>query len=394
MINIGDMKIGDAEKNCIMEILSSGRISEWKKVKEFEHRWAEFIGTKHATVVNSGTSALIAGLTALKYSNYIEKEQTKILTTPLTYIATSNAIVTSGFEPVYVDVDSKTFGITPENIKEHLEQANDLSEYALILPVHLMGYPCDMNRINKIAHKHGINTFEDSAQAHGSTYEGKKTGSMSLMSIFSFYMAHNIQVGEMGVINTNDNELSNLIRSIKANGRMCTCDVCTRSAGKCPYSSSDFDPKFTHSVVGYNFKTMEFQAGIGILQLERFDENYNIRNFNVKYLNEGLECVSDKLQLPIHSKNVSYLGYPMIIKDRSINRHELQKKLESKGIETRPMFGSIPTQQPSFKHLKKQYNKKLPNADNIGKNGIYIGCHQYITKNELDYIVKTIKEVV
>lgn len=394
MINIGDFRIGDAEKNIIMEILNSGRITEWNKVREFEHKWAEFIGTQYSIAVNSGTSALIAGLTALKYSSYIKNNQTKILTTPLTYVATSNAIVAAGFEPIYVEVDQETFGITPDAIKKHLEQADEIDDYALILPVHLMGYPCDMNEINRIAGKYRIHTFEDSAQAHGSTYEGKKTGSMSLMSTFSFYVAHNIQCGEMGAINTNSIELSKLIRSIKSNGRLCTCEVCTRNKGKCPYSSSNFDPRFTHNLIGYNFKTMEFPAGMGILQLDQFNENFKIRNFNVKYLNKGLDCVSDKLQLPLYSQEVSYLGYPIIIKDRGINRNELQKKLEKKGIETRPLFGSIPTQQPAFKHLKKQYNNKLPNADYIGKNGFYVGCHQYITQDELDYMIKTIKEVV
>jgi CDP-6-deoxy-D-xylo-4-hexulose-3-dehydrase len=394
MISTGDFKIGNAEKTAIMDVLDSGRISEWRKVKEFENEWAKFVGTNYAITTNSGTSALVAGLTALKLSDHINEWQTKILTTPITYIATSNAIVTSGFEPVYVDVDSETFGITPDAIETHLEQVDDLSKYALILPVHLMGYPCDMDRINKIARKYGIRTFEDSAQAHGSTYKGQKTGSMSLMSTFSFYIAHNIQVGEMGAVNTNDEELAKLVRSIKANGRVCTCDVCNRNIGKCPYSHAEFDPKFTHINIGYNFKTMEFQAAIGLLQLKQFDENYRIRSHNVKYLNEGLECVSDRLQLPVYSDEVSYLGYPMIIKDKSIKRSELQSKLEERGIETRPMYGSIPTQQLSFKHLKEQYQTKLPNADNIGANGMFIGCHQYITQEELDYIIKTIEEVV
>lgn len=394
MINTGDFKIGEDEKKCIMNVLDSGRISEWERVKEFERKWAEFVGTKYAVAVNSGTSALVAGLTALKYSSHINKNQTKVITTPLTYIATSNAIVTSGFEPVYVDVDSETFGITPDAIATHLEQVDDICEYALILPVHLMGYPCDMDEINKIARKYGINTFEDSAQAHGSIYKGQKTGSMSLMSIFSFYIAHNIQVGEMGAVNTNDRELAKLIRSIKANGRVCTCEVCTRSSGVCPYLYAEFDPKFTHNYIGYNFKTMEFQAAIGLLQLSQFKENYRIRNDNVKYLNNGLKSVADKLQLPVYSEDVSYLGYPLIIKDKDIKRKELQLILEKNGIETRPMYGSIPSQQPSFEHLKEQYKDKLPNANNIGENGIFIGCHQYVVQSDLDYMIKTIKEVL
>jgi len=394
MINIGDFKIGNEEKECIMNILNSGRISEGKVVKQFEHEWAKFVGTDYAIAVNSGTSALITGLTALKYSGIVNSTQTKIITTPITYIATSNAIVHAGFEPVYVDIDSETFCITPDAIKAHLEQVDDTSKYALILPVHLMGYPCDMDGINKVAKEYGIHTFEDSAQAHGTIYKGHKTGSMSLMSIFSFYIAHNIQAGEMGTVNTNDAQLANLFRSIKTNGRMCTCNVCTRGEGKCPYTSSSFDPKFTHKYIGYNFKPMEFQAGLGLIQLKHFDNNFQIRNANVEYLNKGLGGLSDKLQLPLFSKNVSYLGYPIIIKDANINRHELQTRLENEGIETRPVFGSIPTQQPAFDYLKSEYKGKLPVADWVGSNGFYIGCHQYLVRDDLDFIIDTIKDVM
>jgi len=149
-IRVGDFKIGEEEKRAINEVLDSGRISEGQKVREFEREWAKFIGTNHAVAVSSGTSALIAGLTALKFHKDLNiKPNTKVITTPLTYIATSNAIVLSGFEPVYIDIDKETFGITLENIKAYLEEIDDPTEYSIILPVHLMGYPCDMDKINK-----------------------------------------------------------------------------------------------------------------------------------------------------------------------------------------------------------------------------------------------------
>lgn len=397
-INVGDFKIGGREKDIIMEVLNSGRISEGTKVRQFEIEWAKFVGTKYAVAVNSGTSALIAGLVALKHLHFKNGIQKKIITTPLTYVATSNAIVTSGFEPIYVDVDEETFGITPESIKSHLEQIDDISEYALVLPVHLMGYSCDMNEINKIAHKYGLETFEDSAQAHGTIYNGKRTGSLSLVSSFSFYVAHNIQVGEMGAITTDNLEIAKLIKSIKANGRVCNCPVCYRSEGNCPNittnDNNDFDPRFTHNIIGYNFKTMEFQAALGLTQLEQIDYILKRRNYNVKYLNEGLEDLSDKLQLPIHSKDISYLAYPIVIKDERVTRKNLRMKLEQNGIETRPLFGCIPTQQPSYAHLNKQYKDKLPNADYIGKNAFYIGCHQYLEQDDLDYIIAKMKEVL
>lgn len=399
-IQVGDFRIGDEEKKAVNEVLDSGRISEGKKVREFEIEFAKFVGTKYSILLSSGTSALIAGLTALKYhKNYRFQDHQKIITAPITYIATSNAIVLSGFEPVYVDVDPETFCITPDNIKVCLEESDDPSMFSLILPVHLMGYTCDMDKINKIAKKYGMETFEDSAQAHGSVYKGKKTGSLSLLSDFSFYIAHNVQAGEMGAVTTNDSEIIRLIRKIKSNGRMCDCPVCTRNTTFCPKIEAnknvDFDPRFTHDIIGYNFKTMEFQAAIGLTQLKRIDWIIKKRRENVKYLNERLEKFSDILQLPKFSKNVSYLAYPLIIKKpMKINRKKVHYLLEKSGIEARYLFGCIPTQQPAYKFLKKKYEGKLPAAENIGRNGLYVGCHQYLTQENLDYMVSVFEDIL
>lgn len=400
-INVGDFKIGDDEKKAINSVLISGRISEGEKVRKFENEWARYIGTKYAITLNSGTSALISALTAIKYHKDLNiKSNTKIITTPLTYIATSNAIVLSSFEPVYVDIDKETFGITPENIKAHLEQIDDPTEYSIILPVHLMGYPCDMDAINKIAKEYGLITFEDSAQAHGSLYNGKKTGSLSLMSAFSFYIAHNIQAGELGAVVTNDYEIIRLIRKIKANGRMCDCSICTRNTTGCLKmkhykGNDDFEPRFTHDIIGYNFKTMEFQAALALTQLKKVEWITKKRRYNIKYLNGGLEKLSSILQLPKYDKNVSYLAYPIVIKNLDkISRKKLRYELEKKGIETRSLFSCIPTRQPAYNYLKNEYEGKLPNAEYVSSHGFYIGCHQYLSQEDLDYIIRQFNDIL
>lgn len=399
-IQIGDFRINQEERKAIEEVLNSGRVSEGKKVREFEEEFAKFVGTKQAVVFNSGTSALIAGLTALQYhQDFRITPSKKVVTTPITYIATINAIIRSGLNPVYVDVDRETFVITPESIKSHLEKAENILDYSLIMPVHLMGFPCDMDEINKIARKYGLQVFEDSAQALGTIYKGKKTGSLSLLAGFSFYIAHNIQVGEMGALSTDDEKIVRLCRKIKANGRMCDCSICTRTIGVCQKmrgndSEEDLDPRFTHELVGYNFKTTEFQAALGMVQLKRIDWIIERRRENVKYLNESLEKYSDILQLPKYMPNVSYLGYPIVIKTPDkISRKKLRAELEKRGIETRPLFGCIPIHQPAFTFLKEEYEGKLPNAEYIGRNAFYIGCHQYLTTEDLDYIISAFKEI-
>lgn len=399
MIRVGEFKLGEEEKKAINEVLESGRISEGPKVREFENKFAEYVGTKYSVAVSSGTAALITGFEAIKVKFRIKPKQ-KVLTTPLTYISTSNAVVLTGFEPIYVDVDKDTFCITPENIRACLEAADDVSQYSVILPVHLMGYSSDMREINAIAKDFNLIVFEDSAQAHGTMYGGKKTGSLSLLADFSFYIAHNIQAGELGAITTDDREIYALSKKIKANGRACDCDICKRSEGKCPKlklhkGTDDFDPRFTHELIGYNFKTMEFQAALAIVQLNKADWIKKRRGENVKFLNDVLSQYSDMLQLPKFDQMVSYLAYPIIIKQpEKLSRHKVRMALEELGIETRPLFGCIPTQQPAYSYLKNLYINKLPIAEYVGRNGFYIGCHQYLSDDDLNYVVDSFKKIL
>lgn len=384
-INIGGFKITPKMKKNINKILNSGRITEYKNVRLFEKNWARYIGTKESIAVNSGTSALIAGLEALKVK-YPEIIGTEVITTPLTYIATINALVITGFNPIFIDIDPIIFGILPEQIEENINHKT-----SMILPVHLMGYPCDMNEINQISVENDLLVLEDACQAHGSIYNGKKVGSLSDLSVFSFYIAHNIQCGQLGAVNTDDKDLEGIIRSIKSNGRMCSCSICHRTEGKCPFKESDFDPRFTHNFIGYNFKTQEIEASIGLEQLKEVEDIRLKRLENVKLLNELLQGFSDILQLPKYLWYVSYLGYPIIVKKGNVVkiRHELEKR----GVETRPLFGCT-IDQPSFSYLKEQYHNQLKNAKFIGRNGFYIGCHQYLENEDLEYIYKQFKEIL
>jgi CDP-6-deoxy-D-xylo-4-hexulose-3-dehydrase len=400
-VPVGDFKLLDEERDAIIEVLEKGRISEWRKVREFEQLFARYIGVKHCLAVSSGTSALILGLLALKYDGRFPrfKDGARIITSPVTYIATSNAIVLTNMEPVYVDIDKRTFKLIPEAIENLiLEEGPD--SFAGILPVHLMGYPNDMDKINEIAGKYDLAVFEDSSQAHGTVYRGKRAGSLGLMASFSFFIAHNIQAGEMGCVTTRDTGLFRLMTQLKANGRLCDCRVCTRPEGKCPKlgkneGEDDFDPRFTHQYISYNFKTMEFPATLGICQLRKADWIFARRLENVRYLNERLAKYDNLFYLPPYDENVSYLAYPIVIKEGAgFSRFWVRDKLREKRIESRPLYGCIPTQQPAYAYLKSKYQGKLPVADYVGGRGFYIGCHQYLTRDDLDYTCQAFEEIL
>jgi len=398
-ISVGWLEIGEKERKNINEVLDSGRISEGVKTYEFEKKWSKYIGTRYCVATSSGTAALITVLTAFKYLYKLENRP-KVITSPLAYIADANAIILSGFEPVFVDIDPHTFCITSEEIETHLKRANDAAQYSIILPVDLMGYSIELKKIKEIAQKYNLIVLEDAAEAHGTTHNGKKCGSDADAGIFSFYIAHNIQAGEMGAITTNNHEIYRLCKKIKTNGRSCECKICTREKGICPLLQSykgkdDFDPRFVHDLIGYNFKTMEFQPAIALIQLEKIDEIIKKRQENVKDLNEGLKDFSQLFQLPLYDEKVSYLAYPLVIKrPELISRKKLRYELEKKRVETRPLFGCIPTQQPAYSHLKFLYKDKLPNAEYVGRNGFYIGCHQYLNKEDIDYIISTFRKIM
>ena len=399
-VPVGDFRIEVDEKKAIEDVINGGRISEWKKVKEFEKKFSDYIGTKYCLAVSSGTSALVIGLLALLYDDRFPKAKkgAKIITSPITYVSTVNAIILAGFEPVFVDIDKRTFKLNVEQVENVISESPD--EFAGILPVHLMGYPNDMDNINEIAEKYSLFVFEDSAQAHGTLYKGKKAGSLGLLSDFSFYIAHNIQAGEMGCVTTDDVQLYRLMKQLKSNGRLCNCEICTRNEGVCPgavkYSElGDYDPRFTFEYVSYNFKTIEFTAALAVSQVEKADDIFQRRQDNVLYLNEKLKKFEDLLYLPPFDENVSYLAYPIILKENSqIDRKWIRDELEKRGIENRPLFGCLPTQQPVYSHLKDRYQDILPVANYVGENAFYIGCHQYLEKEDLDYIVEVFEAIL
>ena len=370
MVRLGDYFTTQEDRDLVLKILKSNRLSEGKYVREFEEKWADFCGTKYAVLTNSGTSALVCALEVLKGYH----TGRRVLTTPLTFIATINAIVLAGYEPLFSDVNKETFVIEP------------CIGADIFLPVHLYGYPVDMKSFN---YKYMI---EDAAEAHGTLYEGKKVGSIGLMGCFSFYIAHNIQVGDMGAVTTNNLHIYKELKKVKAHGRMCECSVCRRLEEKCPHKDKSFDPRFTHTRIAYNFKTTEIQAALGLGQLKIADQIIKKRQENVKYLNDGLAGIKE-LQLPIHDETVSYLSYPVILKDPDIDRSKFLNKL-SKTVENRPLFSCVPTQQPAYIHLKERWKGRLPNAEWLGERGFHLPVHQYLTEEELDIMIKEIKKCV
>lgn len=398
---IGDFKIAQAERNAINRVMDSGRISEWREVRAFEEEFADWMGVKHCVALSSGTAALMAGLKALEYLGMVSSARpfdnpnvpgwapveatrsARVLIPALTFIATANAVKLCGMLPIFGDVDQRTFTLRPNYVT--------VSSIDVILPVHLFGFGADMKAINRAVRKRARTCVlcEDACEAHGTLIDGKKAGSLSTWGAFSFYIAHTIQAGELGALVTDDADIARVARQVKAHGRLCSCKQCTRNTTGCN-RLKDGDPRFLAQFAGYNFKPMEWSAAIARAQLVKSSENIARRKANAETLTQLLLDGQDRFNLPKFRPVDVPMVYPIVLKNG--NRDETIVKLEATGVEARPCFGCIPLQQPAYAEYKRQYGGLLPVSEWVGESGFYVGCHQYLTQEQLKRMAEVILE--
>lgn len=384
-VPIGDYPFTQEDRDAINRVMDSGRISENREVRAFEDEFADYLGVKHCVAVSSGTSALIVGMKAMQELGYL-KPLDVVLIPALTFVATANAVVLSGLSVRFADVERYTFCMDP---------LAEMIRADLILPVHLMGNTAHMTTINTRAKANGSYVAEDAAEAHGSRHFGSLAGSMSLWSAFSFYIAHTVQAGELGAICTDDADIASACRSLKAHGRLCTCRVCTRSQGKCPRAGQN--PRFTSQYIGYNFKPMEFQAALARVQLSRLEENILRRKEAERSITFRLSSLFyDELIEDHYFRTGAFINvpmaYPIVLKKKGI-RSRVMSELESAGIECRPLFNCIPTQMPSYKGHEQALDR-FPVSEYYGHNAFYVGCHQYLSNEQIAHMTTSIVDVV
>lgn len=361
-VNFGDLVIGEIAKDRIKKALDKNWVTEGDNVKEFEEQFAKKFGYKHAIATSSGTDACIAALASLY--EFGAKRGDEVIVPATTFVATANAVLAAGFIPKFVDVELKSLNINPELIEQ---EVNDKT--IAIMPVHLMGKPCDMDRIIEIAEKHDLKIIEDCCEAHGAKYKGKYVGTIGDMGCFSFYVAHVIVAGEGGMIVTNNDKFADVIKSVKTHGR--------------PTGSIYFD----FQRFGLNQRMNDLTAAIGIEGIEHFDETFKKRKENMYKL---LEMTKDLEKYAYFSheekyETISPHAFPLVLKDSKYNCNKLYKYLESKSIQCKTLFGSLPTQHKAFEFLHYKYGD-FPIAEYVGENGLHFGIHQYLSTDDLVYI--------
>lgn len=388
-IPFGTITISPKARELIEEVLNSKRVTSGRLVRELEKRFAEIIGVKEAVALSSGTDADALALATL-YDFGVERGD-EVIMPALTFIGTANAVLQAGLRPVFVDIERDTLNINPCMIESFITEKT-----RVIMPVHLMGKPAQMDRINSIAEKHRLFVIEDAAEALGAVYKNRNIGTWGDMAAYSLYVAHIITSIEGGIVVTDRPDFAEVLRSLRCHGRACKCERCVLniSGGSCvkrfQYGE---DIRFIFERVGFSSKMNELEAAVGLGNLELYYQILEKRRRNLRLLREKLRRF-EKFLFTIEEapyEKIGPMGFPVILReDVPFTRDDMVNFLERSGIDTRNLFCSIPTQSPGFAFLGHKFGE-FPEAEYIGKKGFHIGVHQDLEEEHIDYFIDTIE---
>ena len=393
--------------------LTAGRFND-----EFEQKFAKFLGVKYALTTNSGSSANLLALSALTSYKLGKKQIRKgdeIITVASCFPTTVNPIIQSGLVPVFVDCKTETCNIDENQIEQAITKKTKA-----IFVAHTLGNPFNLDKVLKICKKYNLWLIEDSCDALGATYKNKKVGTVGHIGTFSFYPAHHITMGEGGAVVTNDPLLYKIIMSFRDWGRDCFCkpgkdNSCKkRFSMQCRKLPFGYDHKYTYSHIGYNLKITDFQAAIGLSQLQKLPKFLMKRQENAKYLFNKLQDLKNYFifQKTEEKTKPSFFGFLLTVKQNNkFTKQQIVEYLEQNGVGTRQLFAGNILRHPmlteneipikigkssllsSNKLTEKQY-KLLPNTEYIMNNSFWVGIFPALGKKETNKISTLIHQFV
>jgi len=361
MIPIAKPLIQQEEVDGVVEVMRSGMIAEGPMVKKFEEAYRDYIGAGHAIAVNSGTAALHIALLARGIGKGDE-----VITSPFTFIASANSILYTGARPVFADIDPETFNIDPEAVELKINRRTKA-----ILPVDLYGHPAEMNALMDIANTYDLAVIEDACQAHGASYHGKKAGSFDV-GCFSFYPTKNMTSGEGGMITCNDDRMAEKARIIRSHGAKV---------------------RYYHDTIGFNMRMTDIAAAIGLAQLKKVDGFNRQRIENAEYLTAQLRDV-DGIVTPGVRRDCGHVfhQYTIRVTERfPLSRDELSLELTRAGIGN-SVFYPVPIHQQEL-YRQLGYNEAHPISEKASREVISLPVHPSVTKEDLDQVAATIREI-
>jgi len=359
MIPIAFPMIGSDEQKAVVQVLESRHLVQGGVVEEFENSFAKYIGVKHAVATSNGTTALEL---AIKSSGINDGE---IITTPFSFISSSNSILFSGARPVFADIN-ESYTINPDEIEKRVTDKT-----RAIMPVHLYGNPCDMKSIMEIAERHDLVVIEDSCQAHGAEYNGKKVGSFGV-GCFSFYPTKNMTTGEGGIITTDNSDVADTARLLRNHGQ---------------------DKRYSHKIVGYNYRMTDIAAAIGVQQLRKLDDMNKKRIENAHKLTSGLKNIKGVI-IPETKDGLKHVFHQYTVrvnKDFPVSRDELSNILTKNNIGNAVHYPIPIHMQESYKKLG--YSESLPISEIFSREVISLPVHPGLTEADIENIIDVIRSV-
>ena len=372
-----------------LESLLSMKTTAGTKVRKFEKKFSNYIGGKYGIMVNSGSSANLLALSIL--SNPLLKNRIKpgdeIITPAVTWATTVYPICNINAIPRIVDVNLCDYTIDPDSIEKAINKKTKA-----IMIVHLLGNPCNMKAIVKIAKKHKLWLIEDACEAHGAKFSGKHVGTFGDLATFSFFASHHITTMEGGMITTNNKMLNEIGKSMRTFGW--SRDLSSKKQLEKKFSN--IDSRFLFVNTGFNFRPTELQGAFGIHQIGKLEKLVKLRITNAEYWNKKLKRFSNLL---LTKKDVgrrkSYLFYPITVKkNKFFKKKDLVNELEKHGIETRSVMAGNITKQPVAKILKLKKSGDLKNSDYIHENSFVIGNHHEIGEKQRKFVTDVITNFI
>ncbi len=368
------------------------------ETKRFERKLARKAGLRHALMVNSGSSANLAAVTALTSPLLGDKQLQpgdEVITVAAGFPTTVNPIVQNGLIPVFVDVELPTYNIDPAQ----LEAAVSDRTRAVVI-AHTLGNPFDLGAVTDLCRRHGLLLVEDCCDALGATYDGKPVGTFGELATLSFYPAHQLTTGEGGAVLANRGIMKRIVEIIRDWGRDCWCDPgCDNTCGKrftqrFGTLPPGYDHKYVYSHLGYNLKATDMQAAVGLAQLDRLDDFVARRRHNHAYLSEALADMQDVFVLPeaTPGSDPSWFGFALTLRDDApFSRNELTRHLDDHGVATRMLFAGNLLRQPAYQDVAHRVVGSLDVTDTIASQTFWIGCYPGLDEAHLDYAVNQLR---
>ena len=365
---------------------------------DFERQLAQFVGARSALFVNSGSSAnlvALSGLTSKKLGDRALKPGDEVLTVAMGFPTTVNPIIQNGLRPVVVDVDLDTLDANSARLEEAISPKTKA-----IMMAHTLGNPFDLDTVQRLCKENNLWLIEDSCDALGSTYRGQRTGSFGDTATLSFYPAHHITTGEGGAVFVKSPLVKKQVESFRDWGRDCYCETgkdntCAKRYGwKLGDLPEGYDHKYTYSHIGYNLKSTDMQAALGITQLAKVELFIQKRKENYEYLRKHLSKVEGlSIAVATEHSDPSWFGCPITLDpSHPVNREDLLRFLDSRKIGTRLVFAGNITKQPAYKDVDFRVVGDLTNTDIVMTRSFWIGVYPGLTTPMLDYVIESISD--